>query len=236
MADSSNSASTVPKSRWLWLVRGIIVAVGLAMWFSTQSLIGSRGVGEMGEGPTANISKGDVLFHVTRGANEFLHANPRYADALLIASSAVIDVLGVWLLVSSIFGPSMRPFVGLLIVFALRQISQAICVLPAPEGMIWRYPGCPSIFVTYSVANDFFFSGHTAIAVFGGMQLARIKRPGFALVGFLVAMFEMVTVILLRAHYSMDVFAGAMAALWAACAADRVGPLLDRAIGRVSGE
>ncbi len=159
-------------------------------------------------------------------------AHPGYADALLIASSAVIDALGIWLIAASIFGSTMRPFVGLLILFGLRQVSQALCVLPAPDGMIWHDPGWPSLLVTYQVANDFFFSGHTAIAVFGGLQLARLKWRGMVALGLAVAVFEMATVIVLRAHYSMDVFAGAIAALWASCAADWLAPMLDRAIAR----
>ena len=102
--------------------------------------------------------------------------------------------------------------------------------------MIWHNPGWPSLLVTYQVANDFFFSGHTAIAVFGGLQIARLKWRGMLLLGLAVAVFEMSAVIVLRAHYSMDVFAGAIAALWAASAAERVGPMLDRAIVRRSVE
>ena len=141
-------------------------------------------------------------------------------------------MLGIWLIVTSIFGVTMRPFVGLLILFAFRQLTQAMCVLPAPEGIIWRDPGVPSLLVTYEVANDFFFSGHTAIAVFAAAQLARVKRPGFLLLGITLAAFEITTVVVLRAHYTMDVIAGAVAALWAAHAADYVAPWLDRAVAK----
>jgi len=51
---------------------------------------------------------------------------------------------------------------------------QAVCALPPPPNMIWHYPGFPSLLVTYHVANDFFFSGHTAIAVFGAIELVPI--------------------------------------------------------------
>ena len=145
---------------------------------------------------------------------------------------AVIDALGIWLIAISIFGPSMRPFIGLLLIFALRQLMQALCALPTPEGMIWHNPGVPSFLVTYQVANDFFFSGHTAIAVFGATQLARLKRPGFLALGVAIALFEIATVLVLRAHYTMDVFTGAIVALWAAHIADRAAPMLDRSIVR----
>ena len=133
------------------------------------------------------LSRTDGLFIVTSPINQFLHAHPAWANGLLIFSSAVIDVLGVGMILFSIFGPTMRPFIGLLILFALRQLMQMICVLPTPEGMIWRYPGFPSLLVTYGVANDFFFSGHTAIAVFGATQIARIPRRGMLELGIAIA-------------------------------------------------
>ena len=213
-----------------WLRRSIVIAVGLGLWFFTQSLIGARPLDPQDDLVGIPLSRGDSLFQLTQPINAYLHVNPRAADALLIASSAVIDVLGIWLILSSIFGTTMRPFVGLLLLFALRQLTQALCVLPTPEGMIWHYPGVPSLLVTYNVANDFFFSGHTAIAVFAATQLGRRKRPGLLLLGIVLALFEIGTVIVLRAHYTMDVIAGAVAALWAAHAADYVGPWLDRAL------
>lgn len=82
----------------------------------------------------------------------------------------------------------------------MRQACQAIVVLPAPPGIIWRDPGFPSLFVTYTVGNDFFFSGHTALAVYGAIQLATLGIPMLTALGILTAILQMVLVILLRAH------------------------------------
>src|SRR5439155_26272370 len=67
-------------------------------------------------------------------------------DALpiLIATSAVIDGLGLFLLASAIFGPTIRPFLGLLIVYVLRQVSQGLCSLPQPDGKPGRRQIIPS--------------------------------------------------------------------------------------------
>lgn len=220
----------------LWLMRAIVVVIGLGLWFATQFLIGTRPTGSPDGDRIAGalITQGDGLFRVTQSINPLLHNRPALANALLIASSAVIDVLGLWLIATSIFGATMRPFVGLLLVFALRQVTQGLCVLPAPEGMIWRSPGWPSLLVTYQVANDFFFSGHTAIAVFGATQLARLPQRKWLVLGVVIALFEAGTVICLRAHYTMDVLAGAVAALWAAHVADRIAPVLDRRLENLS--
>jgi membrane-associated phospholipid phosphatase len=221
--------ATVP-GRAHWFARTLVVVVGLGLWFFTQSLIGSRPFDPADAAAGAPISRGDTLFQLTAPINDYLHQNPHVADALLIASSAAIDVMGLWLIASSIFGPTMRPFIGLLLLFALRQVTQALCVLPTPDGMIWRDPGVPSLLVTYHVANDFFFSGHTAIAVFAASQLARRKQPLLLALGIALALFEIGTVIVLRAHYTMDVIAGAVAAVWAAHAADYIAPRLDRTL------
>src|SRR5256885_6636083 len=37
---------------------------------------------------------------------------------------------------------------GLFLLMTLRQLLEAICALPPPSNMIWRYPGFPSLLVT----------------------------------------------------------------------------------------
>jgi uncharacterized protein involved in cysteine biosynthesis len=93
--------------------------------------------------------------------------------------------------------------------------------------MIWHYPGFRSLLVTYRVANDFFFSGHTAIAVFGALELARFRRKWLTFMAILIVIFEVATVLILRAHYTMDVFTGAVAALWIGNLSERVSPRID---------
>src|SRR5260370_7592093 len=88
----------------------------------------------------------------------------------------------------------------------LRQLMQAICALPPPPNMIWHYPGFPSLLVTYHVVNDFFFSGHTAIAVFGAIELSRLRRNGLTVLAVLIAIFEVATVLILRAPSTMPLF------------------------------
>jgi hypothetical protein len=211
----------------LWAVRLGLVVIGLAGWFWTQRLIGQRAW------PAGNI--GDGVHQLTAPLNRYLHEHPRAADVLLVATSAIIDALGLLILARSIFGPSVRPFLGLLTLYALRQICQGLCALPPPDGMIWRRPGIPSLLVTYGTATDLFFSGHTAIAVFGCVELVRMGGPILPVLGVLIAVVEAGAVLVLRAHYTMDVFAAIVTALWAVSAADVMAPSVDRALGVLVG-
>jgi hypothetical protein len=99
--------------------------------------------------------------------------------------------------------------------------------------MIWRDPGFPSLLVTYGTASDLFFSGHTAIAVYGAIELGHWGGPMFAVIGILVAVLEAGTVLVLRAHYTMDVFAATVTALWVWTVAAAVAPGLDRLIAGI---
>jgi hypothetical protein len=185
-----------------WWIRALLVVLGLAAWFWTQSLIGQRVV--------SGQAIGDELHVLTAPAHQYLLDHPRAANGLLIASSAGIDLFALFLLGRAIFGPTFRPFIGL-------------------------NPGLPSLVVTYGVANDLFFSGHTAIAVFGAVELARLGRRWLGVLGVGVALFEVAAVLTLRAHYTMDVFTGAVTALLVAGVAAKISPWCDRALAGLTG-
>jgi hypothetical protein len=201
------------------ILRLLVAGIVLGLWFWTQSLIGER------TAPASGI--GDALHNLTAGINSYFARNSGAANALLVVSSALIDALGLFLLGRWFFGGSIRPFLGLFLLMTLRQLMQAICALPPPPNMIWHYPGFPSLLVTYHVANDFFFSGHTAIAVFGAIELSRLRRNWLTAAAVLLVFFEVATVLILRAHYTMDVFTGIVAALWMANLTERISPRLD---------
>jgi hypothetical protein len=226
MSGDRSFALGLHERSWAIGIRGLAIVGALGLWFWTQSLIGARGLPE--------TCVGDGLHQLTSGINQRLADDRRLADGLLILSSLVIDLTGIFLLASSLFGSTLRPFLGLLVIFALRQTMQALTALPPPDGMIWRNPGIPSLLVTYGVASDFFFSGHTSIAVWGGLQIARLRFPGARLLGTLVAVFEVTTVIVLRAHYTMDVFTGIVVALLINAYADGWARPIDYGLGRLA--
>ncbi|HVH72050.1 MAG TPA: phosphatase PAP2-related protein [Candidatus Dormibacteraeota bacterium] len=208
-------------ARWrILLVRVVVTGVILAIWFWTQSLLGAR------MAPASGV--GDVLHNLTAGLNSYFAQDSTAQNTLLILSSAFIDALALFLLGSWLFGGSIRPFLGLVLLMLLRQLLEALCSLPAPRGMLWHDTGFPSLLVTYHVANDFFFSGHTAIAVFGALELSRFQRKWLTGVAILLVFFEIATVLVLRAHYTMDVFTGFLAALWVARISERFSTALDR--------
>ena len=200
-------------------LRAGVVTGALVLWFWTQSLIARKSA------PKDGI--GDLVHDLTARWHHYLATNTRAANITLITSSAFIDVFSLTLIGAAIFGSTFAPFLAILILFALRQASQGLCTLPPPPGIIWRNPGFPALLVTYEVGNDFFFSGHTALAVLAAIEAAHLAPPGLAVFVAIIAVGEMITVLVLRAHYTMDVLAGAFAAFLASGVAERLSPLVD---------
>src|SRR5262245_23736168 len=83
----------------VWALRALLVAVALCLWFWTQALIAKRAF------PEGKI--GDRLLDLTAPLNQALQRNHKWANALLITTSAIIDMLGLFLLARGIFGPSV---------------------------------------------------------------------------------------------------------------------------------
>lgn len=200
-------------------IRLLFVIAGLGLWFWSQSLIGQKAQSADGIG--------DWLHQRTAGWHGWLLTHPKSADRLLIGSSLFIDIFGISLLGMAIFGPSVGPFVALVILFASRQICQALVTLPLPPGVIWRDPGFPSLLVTYGVSNDLFFSGHTALAVLGAIEAFHLAPPWLGWTAIVIALLEAAVVLVLRAHYTLDIIAGALAAWWASAMAALIAPSID---------
>lgn len=201
------------------LLRLAIIGAALALWFRTQKLIAENGTGRQ--------RIGDGVHRLTARWHRHFATNRKAAGLVLVVSSFCIDVLGLSLIAISIFGPTFSPFIGLVIVFSLRQVSQLCCTLPAPRGIIWHDPGFPTALVTYDVGNDFFFSGHTALAVLGAIEICHIGPWWLGALAVVVALGEALVVLVLRAHYTMDVITGAFAAWFAADLAGRIAPFFD---------
>ena len=200
-------------------LRAGVIAGALVVWSWTQSLIARKAA--------ARDGIGDVVHDLTSHWHLYLTTNMRAANAALIASSICIDLVGLALIGSAVFGPTFAPFLAILIVFALRQVCQSLCTLPPPPGIIWRNPGFPALLVTYDVGNDFFFSGHTALAVLGAIEAAQFGPTWLAVLAAVIALGEMLIVLVLRAHYTLDVVAGAFAAFLAADVAGKLSPAVD---------
>ena len=93
-------------------VRVALVVAGILAWYWTQAVLGKRVPKVAYEVPLT-----DGLHVLTARIHHRYATNVAAGNRLLIISSLVIDLLGAYLIGSAIFGPSIRPYLGLVMVF-----------------------------------------------------------------------------------------------------------------------
>lgn len=157
----------------------------------------------------------DEVHRLTGFINTYLNEHKPISTILLILTSLEVDILTLFIFFHSIFSKSARLVIGLVILMLLRQICQMLVLLPFPQGLIWYDPHFPTLFVTYEVRNDFFFSGHTALVTYAATAIRQIYKKQKYIVFFTwgLILFQCSVVLVLRAHYFMDVFAAFFVAL-----------------------
>ncbi len=164
------------------------------------------------------VFKGGIVDQVhvlTDPINAYLNEHRQVSTFLLILTSIEVDVLTLFIFLYSIFSSSARLVIGLTILMLLRQLCEMIVLLPLPPGILWYDTHFPTLFVTYNIKNDFFFSGHTALVIYAATALGDLfkskKYIGFLRWGLII--FQCTVILLLRAHYFMDVFTAFFTAL-----------------------
>jgi hypothetical protein len=199
-----------------------VVAVGAAYaaWlFSQQLLEKTRG---LVQGFT------DHTHELFSGINAYLNAHPTLADIVLAVSSFEVDLAAMSMVAFFFIRRESRPLLALWLILIMRQLCQASVSILPPEGMIWRYPGFPTVVVTYSTSSDFFFSGHMALATLLATELtAQGALRWKQVVGWGVVGAQAFIILSMRFHYVTDVVTGFLAAVTATQLAGALGRRLD---------
>ena len=170
----------------------------------------------------------DHTHQALAGMNAFLNAHPSLSNVILAASSLEVDLAAISMVSFFFARRESRPLLALWITLIMRQLCQSAFSIAPPAGMIWRYPGFPSIVVTYSTSSDFFFSGHMALATLLAAELSAHRAARWKqVIAWAVIGVQAFIILSMRFHYVTDVVTGFLAAIAATRIAGTVGASLD---------
>ncbi len=133
---------------FIYCIKSIAAFALLGLWYGTQFLL------YVSKSKMGGISF-DRGHDLLSPLNDFFQHHDKIADAVLIVTSADIDISLICLFFWGIFGNTFRPTISALLVLIFRQISQLLVSEPIPTGMIWHYPGFPSLVVIPFPKNKF---------------------------------------------------------------------------------
>jgi hypothetical protein len=182
----------------------------------------------LGDLPIVVCGVRDVLQEISGAVNAYAWEHPSFARALLILYSGFGDLAVFSLFIFSVLKKSIRPILPLFIFVILRLVMQHLVVLPLPEGLIWYDPGISSLFSNYLVYNDFYFSAYVGINVLATLYRRELHLPWLNWVGYLVIVFQIFAALVLRAHYTTDIYTSVMTAILAFLIAKKLSLEIDR--------
>lgn len=178
----------------------LYIIAGYIFWITTQRILGLDVISQH--------RVIDRMHNFVRPINDYLRNNPHIMRYNFILSSLLIDInVSYVVLKYLLLDDDTRTITLLFSGFVLRQICQYTNRLPIPNNLIWFNPGFPSLFVTYHVENDFFFSGHTLIAFVTGLDIITNGNILFKIYGTLFILYELAVISFTFSHYFMDIYA-----------------------------
>lgn len=191
-----------------WPVLFLIIVAGMALSILTERWIGEQ------VPPDCLI--GDAIQRWVAPLNAYVSNRAGLGDGLIILYSIFGDAIVLVLIACAIAKASIRPVLPLLVFMLLRQTMQLLISFPVDPGLIWHYPGFPSLFLNYDISGDFYFSAYVGINILGALEMYQLFRKkwlmwlnfGGALV---IALIDMV----LRAHYTTDIYTSIITAIFA---------------------
>lgn len=197
-----------PKPKPAWPLLFLIIVAGALISLFSEHWIGER------IPPVCKI--GDALQHWTAPLNNFVNSYEGVGNLLIIIYSIFGDAIVLVLIACAIVQSSIRPVLPLLVFMLLRQGMQLIISFPIDPGLIWHYPGFPSLFSNYEISGDFYFSAYVGINILGALELGEIfRRRWLTALNFIIAAFIAVIDIVLRSHYTTDIYTSILTAVFA---------------------
>lgn len=180
--------------------------------------------------PLCNIK--DLVHQFVLPINDFLFYHVRAGDVVLIIMNAILDLLSLFILILIVWKRNARPMLITTFFIIIRQVMQLLVKLPTPIQSIWHYPGFISLFQSYKVTSDFYFSGHTGISLIAALEMSYFHKRWLTILGFSLFGFELVAVLVMHVHYTMDVFTAIMTVGCLKDLAFKIAPPINQFLGK----
>lgn len=157
---------------------------------------------------------GDRLQTLTASWNAYLQTGGWAPNALIILYSALGDVYVLFFFITALWSSSLRMILPLFVFLFFRQVMQVLVTFPIAPGMIWHYPGLPALFAAYNISNDFYFSAYIGINLLITLKLLEYKNWWLTLLGFFIVFIEAFISIILRVHFTPDIYTSIITAIF----------------------
>lgn len=150
----------------------------------------------------------DPLFKLSNRMNIYFRTPEHRNYVVAIISCALDCMFCVQLYKFARYGNSWRFPIALGLFYGLRAYFQSTIIFERPEGAVWTYPGWFTTFVPFPLQCDYWWSGHIGFCFVNYNEFKKNGENSWAIYSFVLMIFTTFFLIVLRAHYSVDITTG----------------------------
>jgi len=193
---------TQPRNTYSFICLKSVMVIGFTTFLALNT---AYGISFPTEHPTCIK---DVIMDGTSSVNTWFQSNPQTKNVLLIISSLSLDIIAlIFSAMWTIKGATWRPVFSLILYYVFRIVCLFIYQIRIPDGFQWTNPGFPSIFVSYTTTNDFFYSSFLGVALILALEFQRMKEYTLYFISLAILIFQTLLLFFLRGAYFIDVAA-----------------------------
>lgn len=184
--------------------------------------------------PPANVDRIVDRFHdLFHPLNQAVRTHEGLFAAFMVTGSLMMDIVVCWIFgYWALLGDSMRLPIAYGLLYGVRSLIRRFTIFPFPIDYVWGFPKIGrwkyhSLTVPFTIADDFFYSGHVGCATLAAIEHYYNKcwfGMGFSIVAAFVTVFLMLTC---RSHYMIDMLTAAAMASWYHMLAQKMAVYID---------
>jgi hypothetical protein len=206
-----NSKNSNSENEKKWKLVGFIGRISSYMIIIIIAAVNSIFATAMVSGEPKCID--DKIFYYTSDINDYFQRNKSHAYYLIIFSSLLLDLN---LLSSTVYwyksGKNWKPFITVIFICLTKAIVNSLFNFKYPAGMIYDYPGFPSLSVSYRKSSTLFFSLNAALTCILLVMSYEGKWKANYWFGLVTLIIYSFTALVMRFHYVIDIFGGIVCA------------------------
>ncbi len=169
----------------------------------------TRGKDEIFDQIKTQYCLNDLLYEYTQNLNQILRFHDYLRNFIMILSSGTLDfslliMCYTWIM----YGKNWRPVISLTIFLVLRELFNFIFKIRSDEDLLWKYPGFPSLTITYHNRGDYFYCGSIGVYIICILELNDYKRYIIKWISIFGAIIHFLLLITLRSTYTVSLIYG----------------------------
>jgi len=170
----------------------------------------------------------DLSHEWTISYNKYFEENRQTKFICLAVGGVLMDIVALFQFYKfSMQGKTWRFAIAITFYYSLRFVINSVFRTRYPQNYLWEFPNFYSVTVPYGKTNNFFLTGHLGLCIICLLEYRANKQFFMMTLAYLTLIFQIFLVMVLRAHYLIDILSALCFGHYFFMMAERVAHWID---------